>query len=117
MNGRARTINKLPQFVGGVQIKAARGITQGLVLVASEASVLTPIDTSLLINSQYRQVEKDGTRIVGRIGYTAEYAMPVHDPSNPQNFRRPSAEKEFLKKGGERAEPSVRAVISGELKT
>lgn len=112
----ARIVNNLRQFSAHVQRRAARGMTQALVLGASEASVLTPIDTSTLLNSQYRRVEKDGERIVGTVGYTADYALPVHDPSNPQNFRRPSAEKAFLRKGFERAEPQIRAVLTGSIK-
>jgi len=112
-----RVTNKLPQFTAGVQAKAARGMTQALILGASEASALTPIDTSTLLNSQYRRVDKDGERIVGRVGYTADYAAAVHDPDHPQNFRRASAEKEFLKRGFERAEPNIRGVITGAIKT
>ncbi|WPB58641.1 hypothetical protein [Xylophilus sp. GOD-11R] len=113
----ARIVNKLPQFVSKVEQRAARGMVQGLVLGASEASVLTPIDTSKLLNSQYRSVEKQGDKIVGTVGYTAEYAIPVHDPDVKQRFRRPTAKKEFLRLGFERAEPNIRAVIKGAIKT
>lgn len=114
---RPRVVNRLPQFVQTTQQRAVRGMTQALVLGASEASVLTPIDTSTLLNSQYREVKQDGDRIQGRVGYTAEYAAAVHDPDNAQNFRRASAEKEFLKKGFERAEPNIRAVLKGSIRT
>lgn len=112
-----RIINRMPQFVGAVQVRAARGMSQALILGASEASVLTPIDTSTLLNSQYRRVEKDGEKIVGSVGYTAEYALAVHDPENPQSFRRASARKEFLKLGFERAEPNIRKVLKGAIRT
>lgn len=114
---KARVVNKLPQFVNAVEKKAARGMVQGLILGASEASVLTPIDTSTLLNSQYRSIEKQGTKIVGSVGYTAEYAAAVHDPDNKQTFQRPTATKEFLKKGFEIAEPNIRAVVIGSIKT
>jgi hypothetical protein len=114
---KARVTNRLPQFVQATQQRAVRGMTQALVLGASEASVLTPIATSTLLNSQFRQVEQDGDQIRGRVGYTAEYALPVHDPDRPQNFRRASAEKEFLKKGFERAEPNIKRVLRGAIKT
>ncbi|WP_063887840.1 HK97 gp10 family phage protein [Pseudorhodoferax sp. Leaf265] len=114
---RPRITNNLPRFTAGVQVRAARGMNQALILGASEASVLTPIDTSNLLNSQYRSVDKQGDRIVGTVGYTAEYAAAVHDADNAQTFRRPSAEKEFLKHGFERAEPNIRAVIKGAIKT
>ena len=112
-----RVVNRMPQFVEAVQQRAARGMTQALILGASEASALTPIDTSTLLNSQFRDVRPDGMKIVGTVGYTAAYALPVHDPDRPQNFRRASAEKEFLRKGFERAEPNIRAVITGAIRT
>lgn len=111
-----RITNNLGQFVQRIDDKAQRGMTQALILGASEAAALTPIDTSTLINSQFRQVTKEGGAVVGRVGYTADYAMPVHDPDNPQTFRRASAEKEFLKKGFERAEPNIRKALKGSLK-
>lgn len=112
-----RLTNRLPQFIGQVEQKAARAMAQALILGASEASVMTPVDTSTLLNSQYRKVDKDGTKIVGTVGYTAEYAKYVHDPNVKQRFRRSTAEKLFLKKGFEEAEPNIRAVITGAIKT
>lgn len=112
-----RITNNLPQFTATMQARAARGMTQALILGASEASVLTPIDTSTLLNSQFRNVSKEGDRIRGTIGYTANYAVPVHDPAVKQNFRRATAQKEFLRKGVENAEPNIRAVLKGSIKT
>lgn len=114
---KPRVTNRLPQFLSRVQEKGARGMTQALSLGASEASVMTPIDSSTLINSQYRRVETVDSKVVGTVGYTAPYAIPVHDPEVKQKFRRPSAEKSFLSKGFEAAEPKIRAVIMGEIKT
>ena len=112
-----RTSNRLPQFLSAVEQKAARGVTQALILGASEASVMTPVDTSTLLNSQFRNVTKEGSKIVGTVGYTAEYAKYVHDPNVKQRFRRSTARKEFLKLGFEEAEPNIRAVITGAIKT
>ena len=112
-----RMNNRLPQFLAAVEQKAARGVTQALILGASEASVMTPVDTSTLLNGQYRNVAKDGSKIVGTVGYTAEYAKYVHDPNVKQVFRRSTARKEFLKLGFEESEPNIRAVITGAIKT
>lgn len=115
---RARITNRMPQFTEGVQRKAARGMTQALILGMAESSVMTPIgDTSNLINSIYKRVDPVGDKVIGTVGYIAEYALPVHNPDNPQNFRRASAQKEFLKKGFEQAEPNIRAVLRGAIKT
>lgn len=113
----ARITNRLPAYVKTVEGKAVRGMTQALILGASEAAALTPIgDTSNLINSQVRDVRIEDGRVVGRAGYTASYAVPVHDPDHPQKFRRAGAQKEFLKKGFERAEPNIRKALKGALK-
>lgn len=149
MATRSRTTNNLPQFVGRVQQKAARSMTQALILGASEAASMTPIDTSTLINSQFRNIDAQAGRVVGTVGYTAEYALAVHEASgrlkgepranfgttsNHSNFgpQKPSAfgggtgqgvywgpsgEPQFLKKGFEQAEPNIRAVILGSIKT
>jgi hypothetical protein len=114
---KPRVTNNLPQFVGTVQQRGARTMTQVLILGASEASVLTPIDTSFLLNSQYKDVRVEGDKVIGSVGYTADYAKPVHDPEVKQNFRRATAQKEFLRKGFERAKPNIDKVIAGGLKT
>jgi hypothetical protein len=116
VSGRGKVRSNLSAFIGRVEQKAAGGMLQAVTLGASEASMLTPIATSTLLNSQYREVQKEGTRIVGRVGYTADYALPVHDPENPQNFRRATAEMEFLTMGFQRAEPRIRAALVAALK-
>lgn len=112
----ARIVNNMQQFIATRQQRGASAMTAALMLGAQEASTLTPIDLSTLLNSQYKRVEVDGEHIRGQVGYTASYAAPVHDPDNPQNFRRASAEKEFLRKGFERAEPEIRKRLKDGLK-
>lgn len=112
----ARIVNRLPAFTRSVEQRAVVGMTQAMVLGASEASVLTPIDTSTLLNSQYRDVQVEGDQVRGRVGYLAEYAPYVHDPDREQNFRRATAEKEFLTKGFERSEPAIANVLHQALR-
>ncbi|WP_409042844.1 hypothetical protein [Mannheimia haemolytica] len=61
--------------------------------VAPLAAHYTPVDTSTLINSQFTEMEVNGTRLIGRVGYSANYAAYVHDPNIKQNFRKPSSEE------------------------
>lgn len=114
---RVRVVNRLPQFASERERRAVRAMVQVAVLGSSEAAPMTPIgDTTNLLNSQYREVYAESGLIRGRVGYTVDYALPVHDPDNPQRFRRATAEKEFLKKGFEQAEPEIRRVITGALR-
>jgi len=127
---RAKIVNRLPEFVTRVEQRAAKGITAAIVLGASEAAAITPRDTSTLINSQFKMVRKVGTRIVGTVGYLAEYALRVHEAKGtlagqprPKrdgkahgNYWGPSGEPEFLRKGFERAAPEILAAIKRALR-
>jgi hypothetical protein len=122
--------NRLPQFVDMQQRKAGRAVYAALTLGASEAAALTPQHTSVLINSRYSDLEMQGSKIMGRTGYTAEYAKLVHEAKGtlkgqprphetgkPQgNYWDPRGEPKFLEKGFENAKPAIDRMISGALK-
>ena len=95
--------------------KVVRALTSAMIIGSSQAAIYTPIDTSYLINSQFREIVVNGTRITGRVGYTANYAAYVHDPSIPQNFRRATAQKEFLTKGFEETQALITRTIAKEM--
>ncbi|WP_264289152.1 HK97 gp10 family phage protein [Duffyella gerundensis] len=95
--------------------KVFRALTSAMIIGGSQAAIYTPIDTSYLINSQFREIVINGTRITGRVGYTASYAAYVHDPSIPQNFRRSTAQKEFLTKGFEDERELIDRTIAREM--
>ena len=113
LNNIRRNINALVKDIAGR--RAYRAVQAALQEGSLVAALYTPIDTSTLINSQYREVVARGTRITGRIGYSANYAIYVQDPAIPQTFRRSTAKKEFLQKGIEDAKPQMVAAIVREL--
>jgi hypothetical protein len=109
--------------------KAEKTLTEVLITAAGFAATMTPIDTSNLINSQYRKITAYGTRVVGAIGYTAAYAAAVHDKkgtlqgknvprdkNDPSrgNVWDPDAEPGFLKKAFE--DSDARAAIDAIVK-
>ncbi|HDL7092255.1 TPA: HK97 gp10 family phage protein [Yersinia enterocolitica] len=96
--------------------KAVRAMTKALIIGASQVALYTPIDTSTLINSQFRDISANGTRLTGRVGYSANYAIYVHDPNVKQVFRRPMAEKEFLTKGFADSKQAIEKAIMEEMK-
>ncbi len=95
--------------------KVVRAIQSAMLIGSAQAALYTPIDTSTLINSQFREITANGVRVTGRVGYTASYATYVHDPNIPQNFRRATARKEFLSKGFEDTKSAIDMVIKKEL--
>lgn len=120
MAGKVRGINQakanLDKILNDVQgIKVVRAIQSALIIGSSQAALYTPIDTSTLLNSQYRELDVNGTKVTGRVGYSANYAVYVHDPNVPQTFRRATARKEFLTKGFEDTREQIDAVMRKEL--
>lgn len=106
----------LERLIGDIQgRKVVRALQSALIIGSSQAALYTPIDTSTLINSQYRELEVSGTRLTGRVGYSANYAVFVHDPNVPQTFRRATAQKEFLTKGFEDTRDLIDRTIKKEM--
>ncbi len=103
---------------------AEKALLEVMITAAGFAATMTPIDTSNLINSQFRRIEHHGKQVSALLGYTAAYAAAVHDKkgttlgkniprstSDPSrgNFWDPDAEPGFLRKAFE--EPDARADI------
>ncbi|HDG9785084.1 TPA: HK97 gp10 family phage protein [Raoultella ornithinolytica] len=95
--------------------KVVRALQSAMLIGSAQASLYTPIDTNTLINSQFREITSNGVRLTGRVGYTANYAVFVHDPEVKQTFRRASARKEFLTKGFEDTRSQIDAAVKKEL--
>ena len=82
-------------------IRAERAVTVALSIGGAYATILTPIDTSNLVNSQFRRVNVNGNMITGHVGYTAQYAYWVHQASGKlkgkprAHFGKTRAGKEF----------------------
>ncbi|MCS4273515.1 MULTISPECIES: HK97 gp10 family phage protein [Raoultella] len=119
--------------------KVVRAIQSALILGSTRAAYYTPIDTSTLLNSQFREINVNGTKVTGRVGYSANYAAFVHDmpgklKGQPRahfgktrdgtefgggtgkgNYWAPHGEPQFLKKGFDEERDAIDAVIKKEL--
>lgn len=121
MGAKLRGVQKAKQNLNAIikdvqGRKVVRAIQSAMVIGASQAAIYTPIDTSTLINSQFREITVNGTVVTGRVGYSAKYAVYVNDPEVLQKFRRSSARKEFLKLGFEDQKALIDRVALQELK-
>lgn len=119
----------LDRIVGEIEgIKVLRAIKSALLIVAPEAARMTPVgSTSNLINSQIQEVEASGTLVTGRIIYSANYAIYVHEAKGtlkgqPRplskgggNYWDPAGEPKFLEKAGDNTRSDVDSVVKKEL--
>lgn len=101
-----------------------RTMTEVLIIGSGYASLMTPVDTSVLINSQYRHLQPTPQGLRGQVGYTAAYAAAVNAasgklkgqarPGNRGTYWAPGGEPDFLKRGFE--DPEARAAIDAAVK-
>ena len=115
LNAELRKVGKLSE----------RFVTKSLISISANTAPMVPIDTSFLLSSEYRKVEKLFDGFVGEIGFGAEYAKWVHEmpgtlKGQPRanfgktregvefgggtgkgNYWDPDAEPQFLAKGVE----------------
>ncbi|HEL4076716.1 TPA: HK97 gp10 family phage protein [Klebsiella pneumoniae] len=109
--------------------KVVRALQSATMIIGLEAARMTPVGaTANLINSQFREIMVDGTRITGRVGYSANYALYVHEAKGtlkgkPRpakqgggNYWDPSGEPKFLEKAAEEERSKVLDAMKRELK-
>ncbi len=117
IRGIAEVSANINALVGNITgRKVTRAIQAAMLIGSAQATLFTPIDTSTLINSQFREITVNGTRVTGRVGYSANYAVFVHDPKVKQTFRRATARKEFLTLGFEESRDEIEAVMHQEMR-
>lgn len=87
------------------KVKSPQTMQKVLIIGSSNASILTPVDTANLINSQVKKIEITDGGVRGAVGYTAtnsgfDYGIFVHEAERLK-FQKSSAESEFLRRGFE----------------
>ncbi|HBE9079088.1 HK97 gp10 family phage protein [Serratia fonticola] len=117
VTGIAEARRNMSMLIGNIHgKKVVRAVYKALFIGGGQAAIYTPIDTSTLINSQFREVASKGMIVTGKVGYSANYAVYVHDPKVAQRFRRSTAKKEFLKLGFEDPIDQIDKAVADEMK-
>ncbi|MGJ7194723.1 HK97 gp10 family phage protein [Morganella morganii] len=117
IRGIAEVSANINALVGNITgRKVTRAIQAAMLIGGAQATLFTPINTSTLINSQFREITVNGTRVTGRVGYSANYAVFAHDPKVKQTFRRATARKEFLTLGFEDSRDEIEAAMHQEMR-
>ncbi|WP_447871996.1 HK97 gp10 family phage protein [Serratia fonticola] len=117
VTGIAEARRNMSMLIGNIHgKKVVRAIYKALFIGGGQAALYTPIDTSTLINSQFREVASKGMIVTGKVGYSTNYAVYVHDPKVVQRFRRSTAKKEFLKLGFDETIDQIDKAVADEMK-
>ena len=114
VKGIKQAKTKTSKMVGKITGQLSeRTVSDILYIGMGHANLMTPKDTSYLVNSVFRRIDKTVSGVMGMAGYTANYASAVHAASGKlkgkprtrkgatNNYWDPSGEPEFLRKGFE----------------
>lgn len=127
--GAREVKRRLTSLVGEIsRQRSYAAATAAAIVIQGEAAVRTPVDTSYLINSQFRRIVSRDTGAQAFIGYTAIYALSVHeasgtgrgqprDPNDPSrgNVWDPGGEPGFLENAARASRPVIDNVVRRAL--
>lgn len=127
LRGINEAIARTAQIVDEITAtKVVRALKSATYIIRTESATITPIETSTLINSQFDTIEVNGTRVTGKVGYSANYALYVHNasgklkgqprPSGKGTYWGPNAEPKFLTKAAEKTKDLVDKAIKAEMR-
>ena len=74
------------------------GVKKAGIFVQGESQEIVPQRLGVLFNSAFTQAERQGSRSVARVGYTAKYAPFVHEMPASFNYTKPGTGPKFLQK-------------------
>lgn len=74
-----KVLANLNKAINQIQGGTLEGVRAATLFIEAESVERTPIEFGVLRNSAYSDAEKQRDKIVGRVGYTAEYAPIVHE--------------------------------------
>lgn len=81
--GAQKTLRQIDNYLLNViPERAEAAVYAAVTMIENRALSYVPLDTGALMNSAYKTVEREGDRVVGRIGYVQEYALPLHSPES-----------------------------------
>jgi len=124
--GAREVKRRLTSLVGDITSKKSyAAATAAAIVIQGEAALRTPIDTSYLINSQFRRVSVTEKGAQAFIGYTAAYALSVHegslrnkgkprDPNDPSrgNVWDPAGQPGFLENAARDSTAVIDSVVT-----
>lgn len=90
-----------------------RGITKVGLFIQRESQLIVPVDTANLKNSAFTRKEGSGFDTVIIVGYTAEYAIYVHEDLEAAHAEGKTAK--YLERVIRERRPEMREILAGEM--
>ena len=114
--GANKTQKALAKKSSEYQRGLKRGVTKASFYLLRESLKLTPVDTGNLKRSGQVRVEGSGFNVEGKVVFTAEYSLVVHEMVGA-NFKAPGTQAKFLEQPARTERPKLKQIIRDELRS
>lgn len=116
LQGQASVRSRLQQAVAETDRGAVRGVIRSQLLVRRRALPRTPVEFGFLRNSATTPPPRRTARgIVGEIGFTARYAIWVHENVDPDvEWTAPGTGPKFLERPLLESQADIRRILAEE---
>ena len=109
ISGLDQVLKNLNNEIKRIQFTTKAGMRQAALLVKGRAQRLTPVDTGNLKGSTYVEVFNTPHGWGAEIGYTAYYAVFVHEIN--KNYRSPGTGWKFLERALSQSQKEILEIL------
>jgi hypothetical protein len=107
--GTNKVVANLSKRVEAIKKRTAAGLMQGALVVKRRSMQLTPHDTGNLKGTCYTKLIEHKGMPVAEIGYTAAYAIYVHEIN--RNYKKPGTQWKYLETAMKEKQKEVLIII------
>lgn len=91
-----------------------RGVKKAGLFLQRESQLLAPVETGVMRNSAFTRASGAGFDVVVTVGYTAAYAVFVHE--NLEARHKKGKQAKFLEQPAREKRPEMAAIIEKEMR-
>ena len=112
--GAKQVINNLKRQGANAGRGVAAGLKAGGLFLQRESQLIVPVDLGNLINSAFTRAEGEGVDTEVEVGYTAEYAVYVHE--NLDARHEPGKQAKYLEQPAREKRAEILKIVEEKAK-
>ena len=120
ITGFSKVMANLNAEIAAMEAASMKGLIRGTIIVQRSMETtppLIPLDLGNLRSSWFNYGFRTGLGPTRVIGFSANYAVFIHEDMKPKNFKRPGSGPKFLEYAIKRNQPEILAAIAGNIKS
>ena len=110
LRGVPQVVAKLKREKGMTGDRIAVGLKTAGLFIQRESQLLCPVEFGFLVNSAFTRSWGSGFETTVQVGYTAEYALYVHEILD--NYHKPPTQAKFLEQPAREKKDEIFGIIA-----